>query len=60
MYGPKYQWLIVGNYPTNWWYQSPCARDEIKKALQGTILMKTTASLSNNVFFLFNIYSLKK
>lgn len=40
VYGPKFQWLIVGMYDEHWWLKdAPCHPDKIKRALLGAMVM---------------------
>ena len=51
MYGRKYQWLIAGVYPKNWWLDpedAPCPVENLVAALKGTIVMETTSLATSN------------
>ncbi len=44
MYGRKFQWLIVGIYPQDWWLEGDqiCPLEQLQRALVGTIVMEMT------------------
>lgn len=41
MYGPKYQWIILGGYAPDWWTvhddNVPCEPDELNHTIHGYI-----------------------
>ena len=59
MFGRKYQWLIAGVYPEDWWLHpdSPCPTDKLKAALKGAIVMETTSLATSNQPTALNIVS---
>jgi len=41
MYGIKYQWIILGGYPTDWWQKDdpsvPCTAEQLNVTIHGYI-----------------------
>ncbi len=62
MYGSKYQWLIAGVYPDEWWMEEggPCPVEHLRTALEGTFVMETTPLSTNKEPTALNIVSIKK
>ena len=50
VYGPKFQWMIVGMYSEEWWLKddnsTSCSPDQIQKALMGVMVMDIQALAS--------------
>ena len=60
MYGSKFQWLIVGIYPRDWWRDDgslPCPFPELKAALTGTIVMEMAPLASGKEDTVLNLVS---
>ncbi|XP_036361026.1 uncharacterized protein LOC115214515 isoform X2 [Octopus sinensis] len=51
MYGPKYQWIILGGYPVDWWTQSEenCTQEQINETIHGYISTDILPLSSSNL-----------
>ncbi|GAB1598328.1 uncharacterized protein LOC115214515 [Argonauta hians] len=51
MYGPKYQWIILGGYPEDWWLRNDtnCTREQINETIHGYIATDILPLSSSNI-----------
>lgn len=61
MFGPRYVWIIIGDYVEKWWEISNdtiCSRRQLQKASEGYFTIDSLNSLSDDEKSYHNIVSI--